>query len=47
MFIYPTKGGPGGAGKPVATRIGPVFQNLLGKDYDFVGFDPRGIGETE
>ncbi|KAF8579924.1 hypothetical protein K439DRAFT_1620181 [Ramaria rubella] len=40
-------GGPGGPGKPVATQLGPYFQSLIGTDYDFVGFDPRGIGESE
>ncbi|KAF8579923.1 alpha/beta-hydrolase [Ramaria rubella] len=40
-------GGPGGRGKPVATLRGPYMQSFIGTDYDFVGFDPRGIGETE
>ncbi|KAF8517932.1 hypothetical protein BU17DRAFT_76229 [Hysterangium stoloniferum] len=46
MVMY-NPGGPGGRGKPAATRRGPTFQALIGTDYDFVGFDPRGIGETE
>ncbi|KAI0827447.1 TAP-like protein-domain-containing protein [Trametes gibbosa] len=37
-------GGPGGRGKRLAS---PDFQRLVGEDYDIVGFDPRGIGETK
>ncbi|KAH9884113.1 TAP-like protein-domain-containing protein [Cubamyces lactineus] len=40
-------GGPGGLGKRLATVTGPEFQDRLGEEYDMIGFDPRGIGETE
>ncbi|KAI0325007.1 alpha/beta-hydrolase [Cubamyces sp. BRFM 1775] len=40
-------GGPGGTGKRLATATGPQFQDTLGEEYDMIGFDPRGIGETE
>ncbi|KAF8498909.1 hypothetical protein BU17DRAFT_102873 [Hysterangium stoloniferum] len=46
MVLY-NPGGPGGSGKPRATQQGSTFQALTGTDYDFVGFDPRGIGETK
>ncbi|THH28991.1 hypothetical protein EUX98_g5194 [Antrodiella citrinella] len=39
-------GGPGGAGKPFVTKRGNLLQNYIGEEYDLVGFDPRGIGET-
>ncbi|KAI0372414.1 hypothetical protein BV20DRAFT_1050746 [Pilatotrama ljubarskyi] len=45
VFLNP--GGPGGAGKSLATISGPSFQRLVGEEYDMIGFDPRGIGETE
>ncbi|KAI0658734.1 TAP-like protein-domain-containing protein [Cubamyces menziesii] len=40
-------GGPGGLGKRLATVTGPQFQDRIGEEYDMIGFDPRGIGETE
>ncbi|KAI9056407.1 alpha/beta-hydrolase [Trametes sanguinea] len=45
VFLNP--GGPGSPGKWLATQMGPYVQMLLGEDYDVIGFDPRGIGETE
>ncbi|KAI0672369.1 TAP-like protein-domain-containing protein [Trametes maxima] len=45
VFLNP--GGPGGPGKRLATAAGPSFQRLVGEEYDMIGFDPRGIGETE
>ncbi|KAI0343760.1 hypothetical protein BDW22DRAFT_1428303 [Trametopsis cervina] len=39
-------GGPGGAGKAMVSVLGPFFQDILSDEYDIVGFDPRGIGET-
>ncbi|KIJ55466.1 hypothetical protein M422DRAFT_24041 [Sphaerobolus stellatus SS14] len=40
-------GGPGGPGVP-QVRSAPSFQAaFIGEDYDWVGFDPRGIGLTE
>lgn len=40
-------GGPGGSGKFFIARAGPALQAVVGEDYDVVGFDPRGIGESE
>ncbi|KAI0786684.1 TAP-like protein-domain-containing protein [Abortiporus biennis] len=41
-------GGPGGSGKSaVIQRLGLLLQNLIGDEHDIIGFDPRGIGETE
>ncbi|KAI8989178.1 TAP-like protein-domain-containing protein [Trametes punicea] len=45
VFLNP--GGPGGSGKGLATMSGPSFQRIVGEEYDMIGFDPRGIGETE
>ncbi|KAI0772754.1 TAP-like protein-domain-containing protein [Trametes elegans] len=45
VFINP--GGPGGPGLEWATAGGPSMQKLLGEGWDIIGFDPRGIGETE
>ncbi|OCH85906.1 hypothetical protein OBBRIDRAFT_797713 [Obba rivulosa] len=39
-------GGPGAPGKPHGTIRGRLLQQLIGPEYDIVGFDPRGIGET-
>ncbi|KAF8509524.1 hypothetical protein BU17DRAFT_56043 [Hysterangium stoloniferum] len=46
MVVYGA-GGPGAPGKLTATRLGPSYHALIGTDYDFVGFDARGIDETE
>ncbi|KAI0634190.1 TAP-like protein-domain-containing protein [Trametes polyzona] len=45
IFLNP--GGPGGPGKRLATSAGPSFQQIVGEEYDMIGFDPRGIGETQ
>ncbi|EIN12410.1 alpha/beta-hydrolase [Punctularia strigosozonata HHB-11173 SS5] len=39
-------GGPGGSGVDLIKRAGEQFQQILGDDYDLIGFDPRGIGRT-
>ncbi|EIN12405.1 alpha/beta-hydrolase [Punctularia strigosozonata HHB-11173 SS5] len=39
-------GGPGGSGVDLIKRAGEQFQQILGDDYDLIGFDPRGIGGT-
>ncbi|KAH8108143.1 TAP-like protein-domain-containing protein [Cristinia sonorae] len=44
--IFFNPGGPGGAGKPFVIKRGELLQTYVGHDYDLVGFDPRGIGET-
>ncbi len=41
-------GGPGGSGMKFPTRVtgkNPLYANLA-KAYDFVGFDPRGVGHS-
>ncbi|TBU51516.1 TAP-like protein-domain-containing protein [Dichomitus squalens] len=45
VFVNP--GGPGGPGVNLATEAGSFFQELIGEDYDIIGFDPRGIGLSE
>jgi pimeloyl-ACP methyl ester carboxylesterase len=39
-------GGPGGSGVEFLMETGPVLHQLVGDDWDLVGFDPRGIGRT-
>ncbi|CAL1709998.1 unnamed protein product [Somion occarium] len=39
-------GGPGATAKSVITKKGDRLQLRVGKRYDIIGFDPRGIGET-
>ncbi|KAJ7051015.1 hypothetical protein C8F01DRAFT_999912 [Mycena amicta] len=41
VFLNP--GGPGGSGTRLAT---PEFADLIGHDWDLLGFDPRGINMT-
>ena len=35
-------GGPGGSGVDVILQLGSAAQAILGADFDFIGFDPRG-----
>ena len=44
MLINP--GGPGGSGVDLATEGGYV-PNGVGGDYDWIGFDPRGVGASQ
>ncbi|GJE96006.1 hypothetical protein PsYK624_121990 [Phanerochaete sordida] len=39
-------GGPGSSGVDAVVENAPVFQAVLGSDYDVVGFDPRGVGHS-
>jgi hypothetical protein len=39
--ILVNPGGPGGSGVEQVLSLGTVFQQLFGKEYDIVGFDPR------
>ncbi|KAJ7484005.1 hypothetical protein B0H11DRAFT_1196196 [Mycena galericulata] len=41
--VFMNPGGPGGSGTRLAT---PEFANLIGEDWDILGFDPRGINRT-
>jgi hypothetical protein len=34
-------GGPGGSGVDWVVSFGTAFQQVLGNEYDVVGFDPR------
>jgi pimeloyl-ACP methyl ester carboxylesterase len=43
MLVNP--GGPGGSGLIYAI-LGPSIPNGVGNDYDWIGFDPRGVGES-
>lgn len=45
LFINP--GGPGGSGLEYAQYASYVFSKKLRTSYDIVGFDPRGIGESD
>ncbi|KIJ43920.1 hypothetical protein M422DRAFT_169269, partial [Sphaerobolus stellatus SS14] len=44
IFLNP--GGPGSSGVQFIDRLGEDMQDLLGGEYDIVGFDPRGVGQT-
>lgn len=49
IFVFvSTVGGPGVPGTPQAYNLGDLYQRTFtGEDYDILGFDIRGIGETE
>ncbi|KAI9206525.1 Alpha/Beta hydrolase protein [Polychytrium aggregatum] len=40
-------GGPGGSGVEVVKVAGSILATITGGGYDIVGFDPRGIGESQ
>jgi len=39
-------GGPGGSGTELILALGELLSIIVGDEYDHVGFDPRGVGET-
>jgi pimeloyl-ACP methyl ester carboxylesterase len=43
MLVNP--GGPGGSGL-IYSILGPAIPNGVGNDYDWIGFDPRGVGDS-
>jgi hypothetical protein len=42
--IHTVAGGPGGSGTRLASQ---EIADLIGEDWDLLGFDPRGINKTE
>jgi pimeloyl-ACP methyl ester carboxylesterase len=44
MLVNP--GGPGGSGLDLAT-LGSAVPNNVGASYDWIGFDPRGVGSSQ
>ncbi|EHK96234.1 putative Tripeptidyl aminopeptidase [Glarea lozoyensis 74030] len=44
VFINP--GGPGGSGIWFIKHFSPYYQTVVGKNYDIISFDPRGVGFT-
>ncbi|KAK1640845.1 Alpha/Beta hydrolase protein [Colletotrichum phormii] len=39
-------GGPGGSGVESVAKLGLKLRNIVGGNYDIIGFDPRGTGKT-
>ncbi|KAF9075654.1 Alpha/Beta hydrolase protein [Rhodocollybia butyracea] len=44
VFLNP--GGPGAPGTHLTLNTGRSFAKLIGDDWDLIGFDPRGVGQT-
>lgn len=44
LFVNP--GGPGGSGKDMAESAAFYFSSDLRENYDIIGFDPRGVGDS-
>jgi pimeloyl-ACP methyl ester carboxylesterase len=45
--ILSNPGGPGGGGLDLNLYLAPYVPNGVGKDYDWIGFDPRGVGASK
>ncbi|KAJ8090284.1 hypothetical protein PM082_018880 [Marasmius tenuissimus] len=45
-IVFMNPGGPGHPGTPLALEKGQEMAELIGGDWDLVGFDPRGVGRT-
>ncbi|ORY43265.1 hypothetical protein BCR33DRAFT_766518 [Rhizoclosmatium globosum] len=45
--ILVNPGGPGGSGIGLVARAGLVIKTMSSGEYDIIGFDPRGIGESQ
>ncbi|KAL0066318.1 hypothetical protein AAF712_006749 [Marasmius tenuissimus] len=45
-IVFMNPGGPGHPGTPLALEKGKEMAELIGGDWDLVGFDPRGVGRT-
>ncbi|MEH0971257.1 alpha/beta hydrolase [Micromonospora sp. CPCC 205546] len=45
MLINP--GGPGASGLPLSAVVGGLVPKQAGEAYDWIGFDPRGVGASE
>ena len=39
-------GGPGGSGVDLVQSEGSALQEITGRNYSIIGFDPRGVGKT-
>ncbi|KAK0457514.1 TAP-like protein-domain-containing protein [Desarmillaria tabescens] len=39
-------GGPGGSGVAALALMGPLLASVIGNQYDFISFDPRGVGNS-
>jgi pimeloyl-ACP methyl ester carboxylesterase len=44
IIIIP--GGPGGSSIDLVVQSGTFMQQIVGEEYDILGFDPRGVGRT-
>src|SRR6202012_6108956 len=44
MLVNP--GGPGADGLPLAAEVAQGLDTNVTRDYDIVGFDPRGVGSS-